>query len=195
MEDRSVLIVVDMQNDFMPGGALAVSDGDKIIPRLNEYIRLFQERNRPVVATRDWHPPKTTHFLEFGGPWPPHCIQGTRGAELHPALALPEEVTLLSKGMDPSTDAYSAFHAQDAEGRPLREILEGWAVRHIYIGGLALDYCVKWSSLDALEYGVQLTVLIDATRAVNVHVHDAELAIEELVRNNARLATIETLDR
>ncbi len=195
MQDHSVLIVVDMQNDFMPGGALAVSDGDKIIPRLNEYIRLFQERNRPIVATRDWHPPKTTHFAESGGPWPPHCIQGTRGAELHPALLLPEEVLLLSKGMDPATDAYSAFHAQDAQARPLREILEGWAVRHIYIGGLALDYCVKWSSLDALEYGMQLTALIDATRAVNLHVHDAELAIEELVRNNARLATIETLDR
>ena len=195
MEDGSVLIVVDMQNDFMPGGALAVAEGDLIIPRMNEYIRLFHERNRPILASRDWHPPETIHFKKFGGPWPPHCIQGTKGAEFHPDLVLPEGVTILSKGMDPNTDAYSAFQAQDDQGRTLGELCQEWGVAHVYIGGLALDYCVKWSSLDALQCGVQLTVLIDATRAVNVHVHDAELAIEELVRNHARLATVETWDR
>jgi nicotinamidase/pyrazinamidase len=195
MERNCVLIVVDMQNDFLPGGALAVSESDTIIPRLNEYMRLCQERNRPIIATRDWHPPKTTHFREWGGPWPPHCVQGTRGAEFHPALSMPESAIILSKGMDPHADAYSAFQARTDQGRSLGELLRNWGVNHIYIGGLALDYCVKWSSLDALRAGVPLTVLIDATRAVNVGPHDAELAIEELVRNNARLATLETWNR
>jgi nicotinamidase/pyrazinamidase len=192
MENNSALIVVDMQNDFMPGGALAVAEGDAIIPRMNEYIRRFHERSQPILASRDWHHAKTIHFREFGGPWPPHCIQGSRGAEFHPTLVLPEGATILSKGMDPNTDAYSAFQAQDERGRTLRDLCQEWGLAHVYIGGLALDYCVKWSSLDALKCGVQLTVLIDATRAVNVHVHDAELAIEELVRNRARLATLET---
>jgi len=192
---NSALVVVDMQNDFMPGGALAVAEGDQIIPRMNEYMRLCRARHWPIFASRDWHPPQTTHFKACGGPWPPHCVQGTPGAEFHPALEWPEGVTILSKGMDPHSDAYSAFQAEDDQGRTLRDICLELGLERVYIGGLALDYCVKWSSLDALQCGVQLTVLIDATRAVNVHVHDAELAIEELVRNRARLATLETWDR
>ncbi len=186
---NSMLLVVDMQNDFIPGGALGVPDGDTIVPVINDYIRLFVEADMPVIATRDWHPPETTHFQSGGGNWPAHCIQGTEGAEFAPDLELPDDVIVISKGMDPSSDGYSAFMAQDEAGRSLEEVLNDLGVEHIYIGGLALDYCVKASAQDVLDQGRGVTVLIDATRAVNVH--DAEETIEEIVRKGGELATLE----
>lgn len=195
MRSDSALLIVDVQVDFCPGGALAVPEGDQIVPKLNDYIRLFRSANRPILASRDWHPPETTHFRTQGGPWPPHCIQGTPGAEFHPKLALPPDAIVVSKGMGADEDAYSAFQARDAQGR----LLEGWlralGVRHLYVGGLALDYCVKASALDAVAKGFRTTVLVDATRAVNIKPHDGELAIEELLRAGANLAVFETLDR
>jgi len=193
MPTSSALLIVDVQNDFCPGGALPVPDGDQIVPKLNEYIRLFQAADRLIVASRDWHPRETTHFVSGGGPWPPHCVQGTEGAAFHPDLELPDSALVLSKGMGDREDAYSAFQARDENGQSLADFLRQAAVRHVYIGGLALDYCVKASALDAVRAGLGTTVLIDATRAVNVQPHDAELAIEELVRARVRLATIELL--
>jgi nicotinamidase/pyrazinamidase len=188
---NSVLLVVDMQNDFLPGGALGVPDGDTIVPVINDYIHLFIDADMPVIATRDWHPPETTHFQGGGGNWPPHCIQGTEGAEFAPDLELPDDVIVMSKGMDPSEDGYSAFLAQDEAGRSLKEILDDLGVEHIYIGGLALDYCVRASAQDAQKQGREITVLIDATRAVNQEIHDAEETIEEIVRAGGELATRE----
>ena len=188
---NSVLLVVDMQNDFLPGGALAVPDGDAIVPVINDYMRLFVEAGLPVIATRDWHPPETVHFQSGGGNWPAHCIQGTEGAEFAPDLALPDDVIVMSKGMDPSEDGYSAFLAQDEAGRSLEEVLDDLGVEHIYIGGLALDYCVRASARDAQNQGREITVLIDATRAVNQEIHDAEETIEEIVRAGGELATLE----
>jgi nicotinamidase/pyrazinamidase len=194
LHPHSALLVVDMQRDFMPGGALPVPEGDGIIPKVNAYISQFRMAGAPVFASRDWHPPETTHFQAQGGPWPPHCVQGTRGAAFHPALKLPANIVILSKGMDPNEDAYSAFQAHSLEdGRTLGEHLEIHGVEHLYVLGLALDYCVKWSSLDAVRAGLRATVLIDATRAVNVKPHDAEETIETLVRAGIGLETIETL--
>jgi len=193
IKPNSALLIVDLQNDFCPGGALPVSEGDGIVPRLNDYIGLFREAGRPIVATRDWHPPQTTHFVTQGGPWPPHCIQDTPGAQFHPDLALPEDTLVVSKGMGAAEDAYSAFDARDDQGRPLAQRLRELGVTHLYVGGLALDYCVKASALDAITQGLGATVLIDATRAVNVNPHDAELALEDLVRSGVVLATIEVL--
>ena len=190
---NSALLVVDMQNDFLPGGALSVAEGDEIIPRVNEYVHLFEEHPHPIFFTRDWHPRETIHFKAQGGPWPPHCIQGTWGAAFHPDVHIPATAIILSKGMDPHEDAYSAFHGRDEQGRYLEELLNEYSVEHVYIAGLALDYCVKWSSLDAQSKGFEMYPLIDATRAVNVHVHDAEKAIEEIVRVGGRLLTIEYL--
>jgi len=195
MEPNSALLIIDMQVDFCPGGALAVPEGDQIVPKLNDYIRLFRAAHRPILASRDWHPPETTHFRTQGGPWPPHCIQGTPGAAFHPDLALPQDVIIISKGMGAAEDAYSAFQARDTEGRLLEERLRALGVEHLYIGGLALDYCVKASALDAVAKGFRTTVLVDATRAVNIKPHDGELAIEELLRAGVDLATIETLAR
>lgn len=191
---HSALLIVDVQNDFCPGGALAVPEGDAIIPKLNAYIRLFAESGRPIVASRDWHPPETTHFVSGGGPWPPHCVQNTPGAAFHPALALPKEALIVSKGMGAQEDAYSAFDARDEAGRPLGEHLRRMGVRHLYVAGLALDYCVKASALDAVRQGLAATVLLDATRAVNVQPHDAELAIEELLRQGVGLTVFEQLE-
>ncbi len=193
VEEHSVLLVVDVQNDFCPGGALAVFEGDAIIPRLNEYIHLFHTLGHPVAASRDWHPPETTHFQAQGGPWPPHCVQGTAGAEFHPRLDLPAAAEVFSKGMGADEDAYSAFQARNEAGLTLPERLRELGVRRVYIGGLTLDYCVQSSALDALAAGLDATVLMDATRAVNVRPHDAELAVEELIRAGVQLATFETL--
>lgn len=194
LASHSALLVVDMQRDFMPGGALPVPEGDTVIPKVNAYIGQFRMAGAPVFASRDWHPPETVHFQAQGGPWPPHCVQGTLGAAFHPDLTLPEAVVIVSKGMDPNEDAYSAFQARSlAEDRMLGEYLRARGVEHLYILGLALDYCVKWSALDAAREGLRATVLIDATRAVNVRPHDAEETIEALVRAGISLETIETL--
>ena len=198
MDERSALLVVDMQNDFLPGGALAVSEGNVVIPRLNDYMRRFHRAGAPIFASRDWHPPETTHFRARGGPWPPHCVQNTPGAEFHPDMAFPNgqrPVVVLSKGMGAEEDAYSAFQARDDGGRLLAEWLHDRGVKHLYVGGLALDYCVKASVLDALNAGFEATLLIDATRAVNVRPHDGEEAVEELVRAGAHIATLETFER
>ena len=191
--EHGALLVVDVQNDFLPGGALAVIEGDAIIPRLNEYIHLFFETGRPVLASRDWHPAETTHFRAQGGPWPPHCVQNTPGAEFHPQLDMRPAVEVFSKGMGVDEDAYSAFQARTAGGVLLPDRLHELGVERVYIGGLTLDYCVQSSALDALAAGLEATVLVDATRAVNVKPHDAELAVEELIRAGAELATFETL--
>lgn len=194
MPTKSALLVVDMQRDFCPGGALPVPEGDQVVPRLNEYMQRFREQGLPVYASRDWHPRETIHFVAQGGPWPPHCVQGTPGAEFHPDLRLPAEAVVVSKGMDPNEDAYSAFQARDDAGRGLAEHLRDAGVERLYVGGLALDYCVKASALDAAQLGLDVVVLIDATRAVNVAAHDGEQAIEDLVRAGVELATMETAE-
>ena len=121
---RDALLVVDVQNDFCPGGSLAVPEGDRVVPVLNGYIARFEAAGAPVFACRDWHPVRTRHFQAYGGVWPPHCVQGTTGAAFHPALALPREAAVFSKGMDPEQDAYSAFQGEDASGRPLVRVLK-----------------------------------------------------------------------
>ncbi|HIE43707.1 MAG TPA: nicotinamidase, partial [Candidatus Omnitrophica bacterium] len=156
MKKRSALLIVDLQNDFCPSGALAVPDGDSIIPVLNRYIDFFSKKNFPVFASRDWHPEKTKHFKEFGGKWPRHCIQNTRGAEIHPDLKLPKDTIILSKGMNPEEDSYSVFQAVDSNGENLFTLLNSLGVEELYVGGLAIDYCVKASVLDALKNGFRV---------------------------------------
>src|SRR5688500_5462051 len=118
-EPDSALLVIDVQRDFCPGGSLAVSEGDHVVPPLNAAAARFAASGRPVVATRDWHPARTVHFQRFGGPWPPHCVQGTPGAEFHPDLRLPAGAVVVSSGMREDEDGYSAFDAVDPTGRPV----------------------------------------------------------------------------
>lgn len=191
---KKALLVVDMQNDFCPSGSLGVPDGDMIVPVLNRYIELFRDSGLPVYFTRDWHPPVTVHFKAYGGPWPRHCVQGTKGADFHPDLKVPEGSLIMSKGDDPMQDSYSAFAGHDERGRPLAEVLKEDGVSHFYIGGLATDYCVRQSSLDAIREGFGVTVLIDAIKGVDLTPGDSERAVREIVGKGARTATIDTID-
>jgi nicotinamidase/pyrazinamidase len=179
-ESDSALVVVDVQNDFCPGGSLAVQDGDAVVPVLNRYVAAFQEAGRPIFVTRDWHPSRTTHFAAFGGDWPPHCVQGSHGAEFHAELVVPPDAIIVSKGVGPEDNSYSAFDAGDDSGRPLPRLLDERGVRRLYLGGLATDYCVKHTVLDALKAGLEVIVLEDAIRGVDVQPGDSERAVAEM---------------
>jgi nicotinamidase/pyrazinamidase len=195
MKLKKALLIVDAQNDFCPGGALGVKDGDKIISVINKYIKVFQKKNLPVFITRDWHPRHTKHFKQFGGAWPTHCIQNTKGAMLHPKLKFPNEVIILSKGMDPEKDSYSAFQALDPMGTDFLNLLKIFGVEEIFIGGLATDYCVRWTALDALKHGFGVKVLMDAIKGVDLKPGDSLKAINEIVSLGAKKITFEKLSR
>lgn len=186
------LVIVDVQNDFCPGGALAVPEGDAVVGLLNAYARDFAAAGAPVIASRDWHPDVTRHFQPVGI-WPVHCVQGSLGAAFYPELALPAETIVVDKGDDPDADGYSAFQAHTAAGEPLLTVLRERGVTDLYVGGLATDYCVKSTVLDALANGLRAVLLVDAARGVNLRPHDSELAIAEMVRHGAGVATRERL--
>lgn len=166
------LIVVDMQNDFCPGGALPVFDGDVVIPILNRWIAIAQDAGVPIYASRDWHPPGHMSFAARGGPWPPHCVQGTEGAAFHPGLRLPKDAIIITKGTDPDAEAYSAF-----EGTDLTQRLRGAGVARLWIGGLTQEYCVKETALDAIREGFEAHVILPATRPVEARPGDGERAL------------------
>jgi len=185
MQSKDALVVVDVQNDFCPGGALPVADGDKVVPALNRYIERFQQAQMPIFATRDWHPEKTRHFKAYGGLWPPHCIQGTKGAEFRSDLQLPGNAVIVSAGMAPDEEGYSGFDGRDDRGLGLAELLRGLGVERLFVGGLATDYCVKHTVLDGLKKGFQVVLLEDAVRGVDLQPGDSERAIAEMVRAGA----------
>jgi len=174
-EARKALIVVDVQNDFCPGGSLAVDHGDQVIAPLNSLIRQFLDRDEPVYKTRDWHPPQANHFAAYGGLWPFHCIQNTPGAEFHPDLIDDPRITVISKGIDDSADGYSGF-----DGTNLTELLREAGVQEIWVGGLATDYCVKATVIDGVRRGFKVKALADAMRAVNVNPGDGASAVEQM---------------
>jgi nicotinamidase/pyrazinamidase len=180
------LLLVDPQNDFCPGGSLPVTDGDLVMPILTEWARVADRAQVPIFVSRDWHPPKTTHFKEYGGIWPPHCVMGTHGAEFHPSLRLPATAQVVSKGMGESEDAYSAFQARDDAGTLLASLLSSRNVSHLYLAGLATDYCVRSSALDALTNGFGVTLISDGMRAVNLKPDDGEKALAEMNAAGAR---------
>jgi nicotinamidase/pyrazinamidase len=190
---RDALVMVDMQRDFCPGGALAVPTGDAIVPVVNRYLERFAAARVPVFLTRDWHPPVTRHFQAHGGIWPPHCVQGTRGAEFHAGLEPPAGAVVVSKGMDPDQDAYSGFQAEDGAGRTLPAALTQRGVRRLYVGGLATDYCVRATVLDAVREGFEVVVLKDAIGAVDLQPGDGARALDEMTVAGARLATLSEL--
>ena len=191
MKLKGALLIVDVQNDFCPGGALAVPEGDEIIPVLNRYIELFSKNRLPIFASRDWHPRVTKHFREFGGRWPKHCVQNTKGARFHPDLKLPKDAIILSKGMDPDKESYSAFHALDSNGVEFLKLLDTFGIEELFAGGLATDYCVKFSVLDALRLGFKVNLLTDAIKGVNLKPKDSEEAIREMIRHGALGSNLE----
>ena len=183
-QKKKALIVVDVQNDFCPGGSLAVQDGDQVVAPLNDMIKEFLDRGEPVFKTRDWHSAKTKHFANYGGTWPVHCVQGTRGAEFHPELSNDPRISIVSKGMDESADGYSGF-----DGTHLAQVLREQNVEEVWVGGLATDYCVKQTVLDALKEGFRVKALSDAMRPVNVNPSDGEQAINEMREAGAEIVS------
>ena len=174
------LLVIDIQNDFLPGGRLAVTEGDQVIPVMNSYIDCFIQRQLPVFATRDWHPKNHGSFINQGGPWPEHCIAGSTGAEFARGLHLPATVPVFSTGIEVENDGYSGFENPD-----LNKQLQQFGVSRLFIGGLATDYCVLKTVCDALDLNYQVLLLADAIRAVNVHSHDGEQAINKMILKGA----------
>ncbi len=182
------LLIVDVQNDFLPGGSLAVPRGDRIIPALHRSIACFQARALPVVATRDWHPAAHCSFEEQGGPWPPHCVAGTAGAAFAPALRLPDTALVVSKGTEVERDAYSGF-----EGTDLAPRLRALKVERLFVGGLATEYCVLATVMAARAAGFQAVLLTDAIAAIDLEPGDGERAIASMEQAGARLARSEDL--
>ena len=180
MREKAALIIVDVQNDFCPGGALAVQSGDEIVPILNRYVDRFRAAGMPIMATRDWHPLKTAHFKNYGGVWPEHCVQGSGGAAFHPNLKVSSDTIVVSKGTVADEDSYSGFDGKDAAGRPLAEILRESGVERIFVGGLATDYCVRHTVIDGLKAGFAVVLLGDAIRGVNLTPGDSEEALGEM---------------
>jgi nicotinamidase/pyrazinamidase len=174
------LLLVDPQNDFCPGGSLPVANGDAVMPVLNSWAKAAESAGVPIFVSRDWHPARTTHFKEWGGVWPPHCVIGTRGAEFHPDLRLPHAAVVVSKGMGETEDAYSAFQARDDSGVLLGALLHQRSVRRLYVMGLATDYCVKASALDGLASAFNVSIVFEGVRAVNLQPEDGERALAEM---------------
>ncbi|MCS3902814.1 nicotinamidase/pyrazinamidase [Methylohalomonas lacus] len=179
-----------MKNDFLPGGSLAVIDGDAVVPLLNGDIRLFTARQLPIYATRDWHPQKHCSFVEQGGPWPPHCIADSAGAAFSADLQLPAKTRIISKATREDRDANSGFAGAD-----LAEQCRLIGVTRLFIGGLATDYCVLNTVCDALDEGFEVCLLDDAIRAVNVNPGDGERAIATMHERGARPVTLDQITR
>ncbi|MGQ9524677.1 MAG: nicotinamidase [Armatimonadota bacterium] len=179
------LIVVDLQNDFCPGGALPVPHGDAIVPVVNAILDKFPL----VVATQDWHPADHVSFSDRGGPWPPHCVAGTRGAEPHPAFQREKVHLWVRKAVSSERDAYSGF-----DGTSLGEELKRRGIRRVFVTGLATDYCVRATVLDALSQSFKVVVLTDAVRGVNVAPGDDQRALKEMASAGAVLAETKDLE-
>jgi len=179
-DSGDALILVDVQNDFLPGGSLAVPMGNKIIPILNRYIALFHTHGLRIFATRDWHPPDHISFLQQGGPWPPHCIATTFGAAFPVGLELPSDTFIISKATNRGKDAYSGF-----DDPPLNSLLKSLGIRRVFIGGVATEHCVLNTVKDALQYHYTSFVLEDAICALDINSNDGLHALEEMVHLGA----------
>ena len=182
---NSALLVIDMQNDFCTGGALAVPGSEAVVNAINRHVEYAQKAQMPIYASRDWHPAQTTHFKEFGGEWPVHCVSDSAGAEFHPDLELPAETIVVTKGTRDDAPGYSAFEGTTGEGVALLEDLRRRGVTHVFVGGLATDYCVRASVLDALHAGLQVTVLDDAIAGVNLQPGDSDEALDQMRAHGA----------
>lgn len=161
-------------------------EADKIVPTVNKYIRLFEKKSLPIFITRDWHPENSRHFKQYGGLWPIHCVQGAKGARFHPKLKIPKSAIILSKGTGLKEDGYSDFKSRDQNGANLKSMLRNLWVKELYAGGLATDYCVKYTVLDGLRFGFKVRLLMDAVKGVNLKLGDSRKAIARMLRCGAK---------
>ena len=184
LTEHDALLITDIQIDFLPGGALPVAGGDEIIPVINEYIKHFESANAHVIASRDWHPANHISFKAQGGQWPPHCVQGTEGAKFSPDLKLPNHTIVISKATDPKHEAYSAFDSTNLDNE-LRKL----DIKRLFVAGLATDYCVVNTVLDACKLGFEAVVLMDATLGIDVKEGDVDRAVDTMLKSGAKQAT------
>ena len=191
---KKALLIVDMQRDFCPGGALPVKECASAVKKINDYIAVFKEKGLPVFASRDWHPQDTTHFKKHGGKWPPHCVRETPGAAFHNELDLDEDVIVISKGLGRDEDSYSVFLGRNKAGEDFNEILQRMGIKELYVCGVATDYCVKETSLDALKNGYNAYLLADAIEGVEAEEGDIDKAIDEMLSAGVKKITFEELD-
>ncbi len=182
LTEKDALIVVDVQVDFCPGGSLAVKNANSIIPIINSLIKIFLDKNLPIIFSRDWHPADHCSFKESGGTWPIHCVQNTKGAMFHPDLLVPQDAIIISKAQEKDKEAYSTF--QDTL---LAEKLKELKVKRTFICGLATDFCVKETAIDSSKIGFETFVIIDATKAV--FPEKLEETLKELTKNNIKIIT------
>ncbi|MCT8250734.1 bifunctional nicotinamidase/pyrazinamidase [Proteus faecis] len=200
---NSALLLVDIQNDFCTGGALAVNESDMVIQTANQLIHNFKQSKNPIIASLDWHPADHLSFAENSGTtvgeigtlnglpqvwWPVHCVQHSYGAAFHPELNQELINHIIYKGQNPLIDSYSAFFDNDHEYQTgLHTLLQTLNIKHLYILGIATDYCVKFTVLDALLLGYQVSVITDGCRGVNIQDDDSEKALEEMQAKGATL--------
>jgi nicotinamidase/pyrazinamidase len=182
------LIIVDVQYDFLPGGALAVPESDQILPVLNKYIGIFERLGLPIYMTRDWHPVDHCSFKEYGGPWPAHCVAGTRGAAFSEDLKFSSPTTIVSKATTPERECYSDFGTTNFEAS-----LRAKGIGRLFVGGLATDYCVFNTVKDARALGFTTFLLRDAVRGVNVQPEDSQKAEQEMIRLGAKPIELQDL--
>jgi len=190
---QAALLIVDVQRDFCAAGALEVPGGDRVVDPLNRLASAFTEARRPVYASRDWHPTESTHFTVHGGRWPVHCVANTPGAHFHDDLRLPKNAVIISKGNSPSDDGYSAFDGRTPSGISFEQDLRQRRVTHLWVGGLATDYCVRQSVLDAVRAGFDVSVVSDAIAGVDVADGDSARALDEMRAAGASLTTASAL--
>lgn len=188
LKQGDALLVVDIQNDFLPGGALEVAGGDKIVPVVNVYIERFMSCHLPIFATRDWHPLQHPSFAAQGGPWPVHCVADSKGAEFASGLLLPNTVTVVSKGDTIEAEGYSAFENPELERR-----LNNASIQRLFVCGIATDYCVLRTVRDALKLDYRVFLLQDALAAANVHPQDGLEAERMMADEGARFITLDEL--
>ena len=191
-DPQTALVVVDVQNDFAdPGGSLYVQGGEQVVPVVNREIERARQAGATVVYTQDWHPESTPHFEKDGGIWPVHCVQGTWGAEFHPELQVEGEVVRKGSGGE---DGYSGFTVRDpasGEEEPTRleQLLRDQHARRVVVVGLATDYCVKETAIDAAAKGFETVLLLEAVRAVELEPGDGQRALEDVQRDGVTLAS------
>lgn len=185
-QSGDALLIIDVQNDFLPRGNLGMPHGCEVIPRLNNYLRIFITHHLPIYATRDWHPPKHCSFHSQGGNWPSHCVAGTFGAKFAATLQLPDSTIVVSKATMPKKDAYSGFQHTNLDAS-----LRLAGIQRLLIGGLATDYCVLNTVRDALDLGYHVYLLIDAIRAIDAQPGDGLRALNEMKNLGAQFITLQ----
>ena len=184
--NSDALLITDIQKDFLKGGSLPVEGGDELIPVLNAYIKRFADAKAHIFASRDWHPSNHISFKAQGGPWPPHCVQDTEGAKFSHDLKMSPVIAVISKATNPEHESYSVF-----DGTSFSHELKMCEVKRLFVGGLATDYCVVNTVLDARKLGYETVVLTDATMGINVEPGDIDRAFAAMFKAGAKQATNE----